>query len=206
MNDTKRKILATALALFNQQGVTEVPLRLIADKMDISVGNLQYHFKKREEIISALYREIVERIDQLVLPFEGLSLDFIWQASGQVMSIFYEYRFFLIEFVTITRQYPDIKRQYAELSVRRTKQFMMLVDVFFELGFLRKPILNEEYQMLYRRIEILSNFWLSANLIHHDTLHLDTVNQFKEQLQYMLYPYLTEKGIKEYEDLINSKN
>lgn len=206
MNDTKRKILATALALFNQQGVTEVPLRLIADKLDISVGNLQYHFKKREEIISALYREIVERIDQLVLPFEDLSLDFIWQASGQVMSIFYEYRFFLIEFVTITRQYPDIKRQYAALSVRRTKQFMMLVDVFVELGFLRKPILNEEYQKLYRRIEILSNFWLSANLIHHDTLHLDTEIEFKRQLQYMIYPYFTEKGIKEYENLMNSKN
>lgn len=206
MNDTKRKILATALALFNQQGVTEVPLRLIADKLDISVGNLQYHFKKREEIISALYREIVERIDQLVLPFEGLSLDFMWQASGQVMSIFYEYRFFLIEFVTITRQYPDIKRQYAELSVRRTKQFIMLVDVFVELGFLRKPILKDEYQKLYRRIEILSNFWLSANFIHHDTLHLDTVNQFKEQLQYVIYPYLTEKGIKEYEDIMNSNN
>ena len=66
MANTKDKILKTSVRLFNENGLTNVSLRSIADDMKISVGNLQYHFKKREEIINALYFQMVEDIDAVV--------------------------------------------------------------------------------------------------------------------------------------------
>ena len=49
--NTKEKILNASLKLYNSKGVSNVSLRAIADEVGISVGNLQYHFKKREEIV-----------------------------------------------------------------------------------------------------------------------------------------------------------
>ena len=70
MSKKKKLILDTAKALFNEKGYHNVTIRMIALKMNMSSGNLNYHFKKREDIFEALYFEMVsefdERIDLLV--------------------------------------------------------------------------------------------------------------------------------------------
>lgn len=57
--NTKQKILQQALQLFNENGLSNVSLREISEAMDISVGNLQYHFKKREDIVEGLFDEFL---------------------------------------------------------------------------------------------------------------------------------------------------
>lgn len=42
---TKGKILVEALKLFNEKGFVNVRLQHIADKCNICVGNLAYHFE-----------------------------------------------------------------------------------------------------------------------------------------------------------------
>ena len=64
MKNTKGTILNTALKLFNSQGLSKVKLRTIANNMGISQGNLNYHFKKREDVIETLYFRLVENINQ----------------------------------------------------------------------------------------------------------------------------------------------
>jgi len=49
----KTKILETANQLFNQQGYNNVSMRDIANALQISVGNLTYHYKKKEELVEA---------------------------------------------------------------------------------------------------------------------------------------------------------
>ena len=58
---TKDRILKEALVLFNQQGSDDVSLRAIARSMDISVGNLAYHYANTDRIIEALYLELAEK-------------------------------------------------------------------------------------------------------------------------------------------------
>jgi len=41
----------------------KVALRPIANEMGISQGNLNYHFKKRDEIITGFYYELVQQVD-----------------------------------------------------------------------------------------------------------------------------------------------
>lgn len=58
-NDKKKgnlrdRILETARALFNERGYNEVSMRNIAEALKISVGNLTYHFKRKEDLIEAV--------------------------------------------------------------------------------------------------------------------------------------------------------
>ncbi len=58
---TKERILTASLALFNERGYRSVTMRMIADSLSISVGNLTYHFPKKQDIVDTLMNESFQR-------------------------------------------------------------------------------------------------------------------------------------------------
>lgn len=65
---TMDRILTAALELVNVQGAARVSTNAIADAADISVGNLYYHFKNKDDILLALFGRFEARIQPLLNP------------------------------------------------------------------------------------------------------------------------------------------
>ncbi|MEM9829512.1 MAG: TetR/AcrR family transcriptional regulator [Bacteroidota bacterium] len=202
---TQQKILEASLQLFNDRGISTVSLRDIADEVGISVGNLQYHFKKREDIIEALYFELVGKIDSVF----SLKTDDLLQSAlnvlVEVFTILYEYHFFLLDFTTITRKNRKIKSHYAELSRRREEAFLKAVDDLIENGFFREELLKNEYQSLFKRIEVISNFWFSSILIQADVLSESSIEEYSLLISQSIYPYLTDEAKSQYATIFPSQ-
>ena len=59
---TRERILNAALSLFNESGTATVSTNHIAVASRLSVGNLYYHFKNKDEIIRALYERIAREV------------------------------------------------------------------------------------------------------------------------------------------------
>jgi AcrR family transcriptional regulator len=66
---TRQRIVATALALFEERGYTETTLRDIAEVAGISIGLAYRYFRRKEELVLALYEQLsIEVADKAKLP------------------------------------------------------------------------------------------------------------------------------------------
>ena len=194
MNSTKQLILSRSCVLFNELGTTNVSLRTIADDLEISVGNLHYHFKKREDIIEGLYFQLVEEMNAVMIEPEENALQSVMSVLSNMINKLYEYRFFFLDFVTITRKNLRIKQHYSELSKQREHQFLQVVELLIQQSIFREERLREEYKGLFKRIELMSNFWFSSVLIQANELSEDCLEEFKLMIHQNLFPYLTVRG------------
>lgn len=198
MSNTKQTILNASLQLFNERGISNVSLRMIADEMGISVGNLQYHFKKREDIVEMLYFELVEKIDSIAVVEPHDLLKSLFAISTEMFLALYEYRFFLLDFVAITRRNQTIKTHYAEISHRRENEFIHISKVLIEHGLFREELIKNEYHNLYKRTEVITNFWFSSTLIQAENVSKDSIEHYSLLISQSIYPFLTEEGKRQY--------
>ena len=68
---TSERIVQTSLELFNQQGERSISTNHIAAHMEISPGNLYYHFPNKQAIIAVLFREYEALVDSFLRPPQG---------------------------------------------------------------------------------------------------------------------------------------
>src|SRR6266542_3409730 len=110
--NTRERILAAALRLFNESGTATVSTNHIADALGISPGNLYYHFRNKEQIIRALFEQLFARWDELyTLP--GVcppTLADLQQLVRATFSISWDYRFLYRELIAWLRRLPRALR------------------------------------------------------------------------------------------------
>jgi AcrR family transcriptional regulator len=205
-NDTKGRILETALHLFNDLGLAKVTLRTIAKEMGISQGNLNYHFKKRDDILEALYLQLVAKMDESVASLQITNFDLknSFEVSKTMMLRFYDYRFFMLDFVQIMRDNQNIRTHYRELSQLREMQFMAMLQMWVEIGLIRAEEFEGDYANLYLRMHIIGDFWASTAYIKGELTSEKLLKYCHASFQ-NIYPYLTQQGKEEFHNFLKTK-
>ncbi|MCA0133899.1 TetR/AcrR family transcriptional regulator [Winogradskyella alexanderae] len=203
MKKTKQKIADTALHLFNMKGLSQVTLRTIAKEMGISQGNLNYHYKKREDIIEEIYYRLVKEMDDSMDKIKGadIGLTLFSDITAAVLQNSFKYRFFFFDFIQIMRENKKIKRHYKSLVDIRKTQIITFFDQLVQGGLMREEQLPNEYTFLYKRFQIFGDFWMASAEIEKKQISEKTIVEYLEIITQSIYPYLTEKGIKEYNSL-----
>jgi len=200
MNITKRRILDASLKLYNLHGLSAVSQRKITAYLQISPGNLTYHFNKKEDIDTALYFELVACMDTIheKLITEALSLATLGSFTEYLFDLIFEYRFIFLDFVHLMKSNQKVAVHYKELLGIRKLQFMQIMEVLQLQDIFRKEALPNEYEKLYGRIQVYSDFYLSSVEIIEGGVAEIHKEHYKTNIQYAVYPYLTEKGRAEF--------
>ena len=61
MDSTKTRIIEVTKQLFSEIGCEKVTMRDIAEKSNISLGNLTYYFRRKEDIFAAAFEDLLLR-------------------------------------------------------------------------------------------------------------------------------------------------
>lgn len=203
---TKEKILASSLLLFNKTGVGEISMRDIADHCKMSVGNLTYHYKKKDDLIFALFMELVEEMNVIFiqqLELERTSVKNLYETTVVTYRCLLKYKFCMIDFVQLMKQIPRIQKAFQELMEVRKVQFEQLFKTAIETGVLKPEAFSGQYQMFSASLNVYGDFWISNAEILFKGSQEEAIKQYSIVFLNMFYPYFTDSSKQDFHTLMN---
>ncbi|ANI88449.1 hypothetical protein A9P82_03505 [Arachidicoccus ginsenosidimutans] len=200
MTATKQRIIKTSERLFFQYGIANVRLQQIADEVGISVGNLAYHYKNKEAIVSAVYDALLYELSEILsayLVYPDLS-DFDKQFSD-LFTFLNENIFYINNIWEIERTYPDIKKEWAALNNKILLQLKKRIKYNIQRGIIKQESYPGEHDLLAQSLFLSIDFWIPQQLLRGKPV---SATLYKKALWGLLFPHFTEEGKKEFDKII----
>jgi AcrR family transcriptional regulator len=114
---TRERILETSLALFNARGEPHITTADIAQEMNISPGNLYYHFRSKDEIVGELFAAFEHDARPLFFDPEGRPADVedLWLFVHLLLERMHAYRFVYRDLVDLASRHRRMAAGLATL-------------------------------------------------------------------------------------------
>jgi AcrR family transcriptional regulator len=91
---TAERILDVTLELFNRFGEPNVSTTLISAELNISPGNLYYHYPAKEELVNSLYDRYERALGELLTAAENVrNVEDAWLFFHMLFELLWQYRF-----------------------------------------------------------------------------------------------------------------
>jgi AcrR family transcriptional regulator len=190
---TKEKIIETSIKLFNGKGCLNTSTRHISDELGISVGNLYYYFKNKEEILIEIFINYVNIIFKEInaINYEKDEIFLLKDFLLNNLETDIKYRFLHLELNLLLISFPKFRKIMEEQLQNEIKMIKKLLNHQISYGYIKTMNENE--------IDFLvSNSWIIAsnNLSYWNLLSNDLFCNAKKgslNMYYFIKPYLTQK-------------
>lgn len=196
---TRERIIEAAISLFNDQGTAVVSTNHIAKAAHISPGNLYYHFRNKQEIIRAIFAQLMPEwrsASALSTEREPVVADLLQMVRAN-FAVVWHYRFYYRELPALMRHDPDLAEQYRVMREEGLAGMQSVLQRFVEAGILHVPgesgITHELAQISW----ILADFWLPFVELGGTEPGPEQTRQGERLILRVLQPYLTKKALAE---------
>lgn len=188
--------------MFNEYGISDTTLRKISGNLDMSQGNLNYHFKSKQDLVVELYFDLVEEmnVNMQAMPPSNSLIHSLYESSRISLDGLYKYRFLLRDFYKIMREEEKIRDHYHGLQQIRAQQFLEIFKGLVAAGIMRGEEFEHEFDRLFLRMNILGDNWINAQELLKGNVP-NPVDYYNDLLFEIIYPYLTFKGKQEFNSL-----
>lgn len=158
---TRDRILQTSLQLFNDYGEPRITTNHIADEMDISPGNLYYHFRNKDEIISLLFQQFERQMNAALQAPERRvpNMEDMWLYLHLVFENIWEYRFFYRDLDNILSRNKKLRTHFRRILERKVNTAAAICKGLVEAGVMHATA--EEIAALAQNIAVIATYWLN---------------------------------------------
>jgi AcrR family transcriptional regulator len=165
---TRERILELALRLCNEYGEPNVNTTIIAEEMNISPGNLYYHFKNKEDIINNVFQQFEREIDKLLtiptstdgrLP----NVEDAWLFLHVLFELIWKYRFFYRDLNNLLINNRTFELRFKSLLTQKVKMAHWLADGLSRQGALEAT--KAEIDALATNMVVVATYWLSYEYV-----------------------------------------
>ncbi|WP_341216486.1 TetR/AcrR family transcriptional regulator [uncultured Wocania sp.] len=201
---TKQKIINQAIISFNAHGIKNITKRDIAKSLSISVGNLDYHYKNKEALLKAIYKQMRRDISEVYM---AKDIDPFIQFNELLLALEKlndTYSFFNLDLLEISRNFKEVDTLLKKTFLIRREQVAYFIKLFKEYDYFKPEINEGMYMRLQKTMRILITFWKSQQeiLSNYTSTKSEDMSLYIWEL---LLPHMTEKGLEAYNNLNNKK-
>lgn len=134
---TRERIVQASLQLFNVQGERSVTTNHIAAHLQISPGNLYYHFRNKQAIIAVLFAEYESRVDAFLRrPEWTLTVDDKTFYLEALLAAMWHYRFLHRDLEHLLETDAALAERYRQFAQRCLTHAQAIYAGFVEAGIL----------------------------------------------------------------------
>jgi AcrR family transcriptional regulator len=163
---TRERILETALMLFNRFGEPHITTADIAGEMEISPGNLYYHFRNKDQIIAELFAAFERRLDGLFALPEGrtASVEDLWLLLHLLFEAMWDHRFIFRDLDEILSRNRKLALRFALIMRRGVRTVLELCRGLVKAGTMQAS--EREIAALAENVGLVATYWISYQKIN----------------------------------------
>ena len=156
--NTRDRIIEACRVLFNERSPAEVTTAEIATGVGISEGNLHYHFRRKEQILTALFERFEDALDSAGTAANDLrtSPQTHRQYLAGWFNTMWEWRLFYA--AGVYRMAPDLRPRLTRLTDHGQAQVRITLGALVEAGILQASA--EELDRLVVNAWIVASYWI----------------------------------------------
>ncbi len=186
---TRDRILDCCRNLFNERGAAEVTTAEIATAVGISEGNLHYHFRRKEQIVTALFEQFETALDRAGIAGEHLGRRpqaYRAYLAGWFNAM-WEWRLFYA--ASIYRLAPDLRPRLKKLTDTGQTQVRRTLGRLADEGVLSAA--PDDLDRLVVNAWIVASYWIDYLLTRQgvETITREHLRWGYAQVEVLFTPY-----------------
>ncbi|WP_345822339.1 TetR/AcrR family transcriptional regulator [Methylobacterium fujisawaense] len=189
--DTRTRILAVSLALFNARGLGRVTTAEIAAAAGIREGNLQYHFPRKSGLVEAVFAAFEAEALAVAgrMPADPAAPDALLGYQRAWFDLIWRYRCIYRDGIAMVDIAPALRPRIHALRAETQALARGVFEAAVRAGRLR--IAPEALGRLIDNAWIVSSHWMNHRLQGGTTLTEADLDWGFAQLRDLFAPYLT---------------
>ena len=199
---TNEKIVDKALTLFNEKGVVQVSSLEISQSLNISYGNLTYHYKKKDDIVLALYAQMQQSLDTSINRLVQCIFEetFYPKLVNEIFDVIWNYRFIYLNINSLMNQFEFICESEKSYYATRIKILNRAKKYLIQEGYL-KPEINNNYESLIQNLNMILYAWITDAKLFYEGDEDKKIDIYVSLFYNVALTHVTEKGLKRYQQI-----
>lgn len=172
---TAERILEVTLALFNRFGEPNVSTTLISNELNISPGNLYYHYPAKDELINALFDRFEHSLNELLgAGDEVRNIEDAWFFLHTLFELIWQYRFLYRDLNDLLSKNRRLETHFQTILKNKTRALKALLDGMRRNGALQ--IDSREMEVTATSMVVMLTYWLSFEYVRDPRHALEPSN------------------------------
>ena len=200
---TVERILAESLRLFNERGEANVTTGTIAAALEMSPGNLYYHFRNKDQIVERLFRRFAERVDVDPPPFAEASraIEDLWLYLHLMLEAIWEFRFLYRNLDDLLARNRRLRDPFNRILDRKREMVEGLCAGLARSGAMHAS--PEEIRSIAVNVLVVATYWLNFQAIRRgrNEVSAQDLGEGAYQVLALVSPYLQGEARRHLEQL-----